>query len=83
LPTCWAPKARNGQPPGRSRTQRVGAFHERSWIGLYRIYFDEVGNHDLVHTDDPNERNLSLTGVIVESGHTLHVIQPEMEQVKR
>jgi hypothetical protein len=30
---------------------------------LYRIYIDEVGNHDLTHADDPNQRFLSLTGV--------------------
>jgi hypothetical protein len=52
-------------------------------MGLYRIYIDEVGNHDLVHADDPNERYLSLTGVIMESGHTLHIVQPEMDQMKR
>ncbi|MEW5959426.1 MAG: hypothetical protein AB1801_17015, partial [Chloroflexota bacterium] len=23
-------------------------------MSLYRIYIDEVGNHDLTHADDPN-----------------------------
>ena len=32
---------------------------------LYRIYVDEVGNHDLAHADDPNQRFFSLTGVIL------------------
>jgi len=50
---------------------------------LYRIYIDEVGNHDMAHADDPNQRFLSLTGVILESQHTLKVLQPEMNQIKR
>ena len=52
-------------------------------MGLYRVYVDEVGNHDLMHADDPNQRFLSLTGVILESQYTLHVLQPEMNQIKR
>ncbi len=50
---------------------------------LYRVYIDEVGNHDLSHADDPNQRFLSLTGVIVESQYVLHTLQPEMDQIKR
>src|SRR3989304_916946 len=52
-------------------------------MSLYRIYIDEVGNHDLTHADDPNQRFLSLTGVILESEYTLHVLRPEMDQIKR
>jgi hypothetical protein len=52
-------------------------------MALYRIYVDEVGTHDLVHADDPNQRFLSLTGVILESGYTLRVLQPEMDELKR
>lgn len=52
-------------------------------MGLYRVYIDEVGNHDLKHADDPNERFLSLTGVIVESSHNMSVLQPEMQEIKR
>lgn len=52
-------------------------------MALYRIYIDEVGNHDLTHADDPNQRFLSLTGVILESDYTLRVLQPEMDQLKR
>jgi hypothetical protein len=51
-------------------------------MALYRIYIDEVGNHDLNHADDPNQRFLSLTGVILESHHTLTMLQPEMYQIK-
>jgi len=50
---------------------------------LYRIYIDEVSNHDMIHADDPNQRFFSLTGVILESEYTLHVLQPEMDQLKR
>lgn len=52
-------------------------------MSLYRVYIDEVGNHDLIHADDPNQRFLSLTGVILESVYTLRVLQPEMDQIKR
>ena len=24
-------------------------------MSLYRVYIDEVGNHDLVHADNPNQ----------------------------
>ena len=52
-------------------------------MALYRMYVDEVGNHDMTHTDDPNQRFLSLTGVLLESEYTLRVLQPEMDQLKR
>jgi len=52
-------------------------------LALYRIYIDEVGNHDLTHADDPNQRYLSLTGIILESEYALHVLQPEMDEIKR
>jgi uncharacterized protein DUF3800 len=32
---------------------------------LYRIFIDEVGNHDMKSSDDPNHRYLGLTGVIM------------------
>jgi hypothetical protein len=51
-------------------------------MSLYRVYIDEVGNHDMEHADDPNQRFLGLTGVIVESQEMLHIIRPEMEQLK-
>ncbi len=52
-------------------------------MALYRIYIDEVGTHDLTHADDPNQRFLSLTGVILESNYTLNVLRPEMDKLKR
>lgn len=52
-------------------------------MSLYRVYIDEVGNHDLTHTEDPNQRFLSLTGIILESEYTLNTVQPEMNQIKQ
>ena len=52
-------------------------------MALYRIYIDEVGNHDMENADQPNHRFLSLTGVILESEYTLRVLQPEMDEIKR
>ena len=52
-------------------------------MALYRLYIDEVGNHDMTHADDPNQRFLSLTGVILESSYTLRILKPEMDQIKR
>lgn len=52
-------------------------------MGLYRLYIDEVGNHEMKHADDENHRFLSLTGVIVESNYCRDVLNPEMEGIKR
>jgi len=52
-------------------------------MSLYRIYIDETGNHDMTHADDPNQRFLALTGVILESGYNTSVFQPELEAIKR
>ncbi len=52
-------------------------------MALYRIYVDEVGNHDLTHVDDPNQRFLSLTGVILQSDYVMGILQPEMDALKR
>jgi len=50
---------------------------------VYRIYIDEVGNHDLRSADNPNERFFSLTGVVLESGYTRDVLIPQMNDLKR
>ncbi len=50
---------------------------------LYRIYIDEVGNHDLTHTQDPNHRFLSLTGVILETNYAREILIPEMNAITR
>lgn len=51
-------------------------------MSLYRIYIDEVGNHDLTHADDPNQRFLSLTGVIIETGYSDSIFIPEFNRLK-
>ena len=51
-------------------------------MGLYRIYIDEVGNHDMEHVDDPNQRFLALTGAILSSEHTRNIFQPEFNAIK-
>ncbi|OPX23653.1 MAG: hypothetical protein B1H03_00925 [Planctomycetales bacterium 4484_113] len=52
-------------------------------MSLFRMYVDEVGNHDLKHAEDPNQRFLSLTGVMVESEHMRNVVKPELAEMKR
>ena len=51
-------------------------------MSKYRLYLDEVGNPDLEHSEDPNHRFLSLTGVICEVGYVQERIHPEMEALK-
>ncbi len=48
----------------------------------YRIYIDEVGNHDLKSSNTPGNRYLSLTGVIIDLDHVKTIIHPEMENIK-
>lgn len=50
---------------------------------LYRLYIDEVGNHDMNPNLGDNERFLSLFGVIVNGQYMADVIQPDIRQVKR
>ena len=52
-------------------------------MGLYRIYIDETGNHDMTHADDENQRYLALSGVILESGYNKSIFQPDVEAIKR
>lgn len=54
-------------------------------MALYRIYIDEVGNHDMnVKTvTNPNEQFLTLFGVAVEREHMLRTLQPDMDMIKR
>ena len=51
-------------------------------MAIYRIYIDEVGNHDMKNFRSPNERFLSLSGVVIEREHLKNVIKPEMEELK-
>ena len=52
-------------------------------MSLYRIYIDETGNHDMTHADDPNQRFLALTGVILESQYNTAMFQPDLDVIKR
>ena len=48
----------------------------------FRIYIDEVGNHDLKNVDSPNQRYLSLTGVIFELNYVAKTLFPTIETLK-
>lgn len=52
-------------------------------MSLYRLYIDEVGNHDMGSADNPNERFLSLTGVFLESEYVSNILLPEMDSLKK
>ena len=49
----------------------------------YRMYVDEVGNADLEGSDDPNNRFLSLTGIVSDLNHVDVAIYPELELLKK
>jgi len=48
----------------------------------YRMYIDEVGNHDLKSSENPLHRFLSLTGVIIELGYISERLFPDIENLK-
>ncbi|HEX9744948.1 MAG TPA: DUF3800 domain-containing protein [bacterium] len=48
----------------------------------YRLYIDEVGNHDLTNVEDERHRYLSLTGVVFEISHIKKYLFPELENLK-
>ncbi len=54
-----------------------------SLTGKYRIYIDEVGNPDVGSSSNPNQRYLSLTGIILELGYVENTLFPELESLKR
>lgn len=49
----------------------------------HRIYIDEVGNSDLGSSSNPNQRYLSLTGVLLELGYVDETFFQELEGLKR
>lgn len=49
----------------------------------YRLYIDEVGNSDLESSKNPNERFLSLTGIIIELDYVSKILNQELEDIKR
>ena len=50
---------------------------------LYRIYIDEVGNHDLNSSKDENERYLTLFGVWMSYSEVKNKVRPDMDAIKR
>ena len=48
----------------------------------YRVYIDETGNSDLGSSDNPNQRFLSLTGIIISLDHVRERVFPEFERLK-
>ena len=51
-------------------------------MSKFRMYIDETGNSDLKRVDGPNQRFLSLTGVIIDVEHVQSNVYPEMERLK-
>jgi hypothetical protein len=51
-------------------------------MAKYRMYVDEVGNADLLSSDNPNHRFLSLTGVILKLAYVESTVHPQMEALK-
>lgn len=49
----------------------------------FRIYIDETGTHDLERCEDPNNRYLGLTGIIVELRVVREILVPELERIKQ
>ena len=52
-------------------------------MGLYRLFVDEVGNHDMRHCRTTNERFLTLFGVIIQDGPAYQQVESEMLALKR
>lgn len=48
----------------------------------YRLYIDETGNSNLKSAQNPNERFLSLTGIIISLPHVQETMHPQMEALK-
>lgn len=49
---------------------------------IYRIYIDEVGNHDLASSKNDQERYLTLFGVWMTASEVTNKLQPEMREIK-
>ncbi len=50
---------------------------------MLRLYIDEVGHHDLKTSDDPNERCLGLTGIIMELGNAEGQFAEQLDGIKQ
>lgn len=51
-------------------------------MSKHRLYVDESGNSDLGHSDEPNHRFLSLTGIVVDLDYIRDTMHPEIETLK-
>lgn len=49
----------------------------------YRLYIDEVGNSHLGSSHNPNQRYLSLTGIIIKLEYVEEHLYPDIENLKR
>lgn len=49
---------------------------------MYRLYVDEVGNDDLGHLEDDNNRFLSLTGLAMRIPHARDDLKPKFDWIK-
>ena len=47
-----------------------------------RIYVDETGHSDSQHSDNPNQRFFSLTGVVLDIDYARDALHPQMESLK-
>lgn len=50
---------------------------------VFRLFIDEVGHASMKAADHPNERYLSLTGVIMRIQHEAESLKPQLDAIKR
>jgi hypothetical protein len=60
-------------------------FGERleSLITWVRCLLEEVGHHDMKHSEDPNQRYLGLTGVIMRLSYADGEFTDKLNEIKR
>ena len=56
--------------------------HPSTKHSLYRLYIDEVGNHDMGPTLPEEERFLTLFGIWTSLGEIATAVQPDMKAIK-
>lgn len=49
---------------------------------MYRVFVDEVGNHDMKSCDKPTEQYLGVTGVIIRLEYEQHELTAALNQFK-
>jgi hypothetical protein len=50
---------------------------------MFRLFVDEFGHHDMKHSDDPNQRYLGLTGVIMRLGYAEGQFTQALDTIKK